>query len=236
MFLLTRISNVSYLYCSCSFEKFTSSFAFVKEGRFSLGERRENGAGGKKGVRQRKPRACCPALILLCPIPRPRGIPAPVWFRFVPALVSVLSKYTRLLPQRCQKNAAQPYLSHGTRGAGENALSHLIVLLYRFAQPLSSRKAAGLPDIPRAPLLKKREKRRSLSKKRKEGGRKVSLYIHRTHLSSLKDLRLKAKPAGPASAAARPTDRFFRKAAALPRRSFFPFGQTRRRDVAYKLV
>lgn len=116
MFLLTRISNVSYLYCSCSFEKFTSSFAFVKEGRFSPGERRENGAGARKAFGSASPGHDAPALTFLCPIPRPRGIPAPVWFRFVPALVSVLSKYTRLLPQRCQKNAAQPYLSRGTRG------------------------------------------------------------------------------------------------------------------------
>ena len=53
MFLLTRISNVSYLYCS--FEMFTSSFAFVKEGRFSLGERRENGAGARKAFGSASP-------------------------------------------------------------------------------------------------------------------------------------------------------------------------------------
>lgn len=223
MFLLTRISNVSYLYCSCSFEKFTSSFAFVKEGRFSLGERRENGAGGKKGVRQRKPRARCPALTFLCPIPRPRGIPAPVWFRFVPALVSVLSKYTRLLPQRCQKNAAQPYLSHRTRGAGENALSHLIVLLYRFAQPLSSRKAAGLPDIPRAPLLKKREKRRSLSKKRKEGGRKVFAVHPQDAPVFSKRLAAKSKTRRPRLCGSPPHRQVFPKSRGPSQEKLLPF-------------
>ena len=48
MFLLTRISNVSYLYCSCSFEKFTSSFAFVKEGRFSLGSAGKTARGQER--------------------------------------------------------------------------------------------------------------------------------------------------------------------------------------------
>ena len=100
---------------------------------------------------------------------------------------------------------------------------HKYMLLYRFAQPLSSRKAAGLSDIPRAPLLKKREKRRSLSKKRKEGGRKVFAVHPQDAPVFSKRLAAKSKTRRPRLCGSPPHRQVFPKSRGPSQEKLLPF-------------
>lgn len=124
------------------------------------------------------------------------------------------------MPKECRPALSIP---RDKGGAGENALSHLIVLLYRFAQPLSSRKAAGLSDIPRAPLLKKREKRRNLSKKRKEGGRKVFAVHPQDAPVFSKRLAAKSKTRRPRLCGSPPHRQVFPKSRGPSQEKLLPF-------------